>query len=66
MSDLIIWKNDDGVLQVTHPAYNCGLSVDEIAKKDLPSGTKYKIRTNPIKKIGIVKNMPSIAVSFVF
>tara|TARA_R100001443_G_scaffold20068_1_gene31954 strand:- start:16322 stop:16540 length:219 start_codon:yes stop_codon:yes gene_type:complete len=43
MSDLIIWKNDDGVLQVTHPSYNCGLSVDEIAKKDLPSGKKYKI-----------------------
>ena len=36
MSDLIIWKNDDGVVQVTHPASNCGLSVDEI-------GSKYKI-----------------------
>lgn len=43
MSNLIIWKNDNGVVQVTHPASNCGLSVDEIAKKDLPSGSKYKI-----------------------
>ena len=33
MSSLIIWKNDDGLLQVTHPALNCGLSIEEIAKK---------------------------------
>lgn len=43
MSDLIIWKNEDGLVQVTHPSLNCGFTIDEIAKKDLPSGSKYKI-----------------------
>ena len=43
MSDVIVWKQENGVLAVTHPALNCGLTIDEIAKKDLPSGTKYKI-----------------------
>ena len=43
MSSIIIWKQDNGVVQVTHPAPNCGLTIHEIAKKDLPSGSKYKI-----------------------
>mgnify|MGYP001192148639 FL=1 len=43
MSDVIIWKQDNGVLAITHPALNCGLTIDEIAKKDLPTGKKYKI-----------------------
>jgi hypothetical protein len=43
MSKVIIWMQDNGVLAVTHPADNCGLTIEEIAKKDLPSGKKYKI-----------------------
>jgi hypothetical protein len=43
VSKVIIWMQDNGVLAVTHPADNCGLTVEEIAKKDLPTGTKYKI-----------------------
>lgn len=42
MSKVIIWMQDNGVLAVTHPA-DCGLSLEEIAKKDLPSGKKFKI-----------------------
>lgn len=43
MSDVIIWKQDNGILAVTHPSNNCGLSVDQIAKKDVPTGKRYKI-----------------------
>ena len=43
MSNVIIWKQDNGTVAVTHPSNNCGLTVDEIAKKDLPTGRKYKI-----------------------
>jgi hypothetical protein len=43
MSDIIIWKQDNGVLAITHPALNCGLTIDQIAKKDLPTGKRYKI-----------------------
>ncbi|QDP60266.1 MAG: hypothetical protein Unbinned834contig1000_32 [Prokaryotic dsDNA virus sp.] len=42
MSKVIIWMQDNGILAVTHPA-DCGLSLEEIAKKDLPSGKKFKI-----------------------
>tara|TARA_R110000751_G_scaffold68966_2_gene140250 strand:- start:3550 stop:3768 length:219 start_codon:yes stop_codon:yes gene_type:complete len=43
MSDIIIWKQDNGVLAITHPATNCGLTIDQVAKKDLPTGRSYKI-----------------------
>ena len=43
MSDVIIWKQDNGVVAVTHPAGNCGLTVEEIAKKDVPDGKPYSI-----------------------
>ena len=42
MSKVIIWMQDNGVLAVTHPA-DCGLSLEEIAKKELPSGKKFKM-----------------------
>ena len=35
MSDVIIWIQDNGILAITHPETSCGLTVDEIAKKDL-------------------------------
>jgi len=43
MSDVIIWKQDNGVVAVTHPAAECGLTVEQIAQKDVPTGKKYKI-----------------------
>jgi hypothetical protein len=43
VSSIIIWKQENGTLAITHPAQNCGLTIDEIAKKDLPTGSLYKI-----------------------
>jgi len=48
MSDVIIWTQDNGILAVTHPAENCGLTTEEIAEKDLPDGKPYKIMDSSI------------------
>jgi len=42
MDKRIIYKNDDGTLAIIVPA-NCGLTVEQIASKDVPTGLKYKI-----------------------
>ena len=39
----IIYKQDDGRVAVIAPAKNETRTVDEIAKKDVPTGKKYKI-----------------------
>ena len=39
----IIYKQDDGIVAVIAPAKNETRTVDEIAKKDVPTGSKYKI-----------------------
>jgi hypothetical protein len=39
----IIYKQDDGIVAVIAPAKNETRTVDEIAKKDVPTGKKYKI-----------------------
>lgn len=39
----IIFKNNDGGLSVIVPAPNCNLSIEEIAAKDVPPNTDYKI-----------------------
>jgi len=38
----IIYKNTDGSIGIIVPA-DCGLTVEQIAKKDVPTGYKYKI-----------------------
>ena len=38
----IIHKTDEGNVALIIPA-DCGLSIEEIAKKDVPTGVKYKI-----------------------
>lgn len=38
---VIIYPNGDGVA-VIHPA-NCGLTIEQIAAKDVPAGTAYRI-----------------------
>lgn len=43
MNQRIIYPNNDGGVSIIVPAPNCGLSIDEIAKKDVPAGKPYKI-----------------------
>ena len=44
MSDKrIIFPNDDGGVSVIIPSDNCGLSVEDIACKDVPAGKAYQI-----------------------
>ena len=42
MDKRIIYKNTDGTIAIIIPA-NCGLTVEQIAQKDVPTGLKYKI-----------------------
>ena len=42
MNKRIIYKNNDGSISIIIPA-DCGLTVDQIAKKDVPTGKSYKI-----------------------
>jgi len=42
MDKRIIYKNDDGTVSIIVPA-NCGLTVEQIAQKDVPTGKAYKI-----------------------
>jgi len=39
----ILYKSHEGVLAIVSPADNCGLTVQEIAEKDVPTGQPYKI-----------------------
>ena len=39
----ILYQTKDGGVAVIVPIDNCGLTVEEIAKKDVPSGRPYKI-----------------------
>jgi hypothetical protein len=39
----IIYPTDDGGVAVIIPAPECGLTIEEIAAKDVPEGTPYKI-----------------------
>ena len=42
MDKRIIYKNTDGSIRIIIPA-DCGLTIEQIAKKDVPTGLKYKI-----------------------
>ena len=42
MDKRIIYKNTDGSIGIIIPA-NCGLTVEQIARKDVPTGLSYKI-----------------------
>ena len=39
----ILFKQDDGTVAIVSPSDNCGLTVEQIAVKDVPKGYKYKI-----------------------
>jgi len=43
MNQRIIYQNDEGGVSVIVPAPNCGLTIEQIAKKDVPTGKAYKI-----------------------
>ena len=39
----IVYINDEGGITILSPSPNCDLSIDALAKKDVPTGKKYKI-----------------------
>jgi hypothetical protein len=39
----IIYPNDDGGIAIIIPAPDCGLTIEEIAAKDVPTGKPFKI-----------------------
>ena len=43
MDKRIIYKRPDGGVSVIIPAPNSGLTVEEVAAKDVPTGLAYKI-----------------------
>ena len=43
MIQLIIYPNDNGGVCILTPASECGLTIEEIAAKDVPAGKPYKI-----------------------
>jgi hypothetical protein len=43
MTQVIIHPNNEGWLTVVSPAPECGLSIEEIARKDVPAGKPYHI-----------------------
>jgi hypothetical protein len=43
MNQRIIYPNDDGGVVILMPAPECGLTIEEIAAKDVPAGKPYKI-----------------------
>jgi len=43
MTKLIIYPNDNGGVSILTPAPECGLTIEEIAAKDVPVGKPYKI-----------------------
>lgn len=43
MNQRIIFSNDDGGVSVIIPAPECGLTIEEIAAKDVPVGKPFKI-----------------------
>ena len=42
MNQRIIYQNDEGGISIIVPA-DCGLTIEEIAAKDVPSGKAYNI-----------------------
>lgn len=43
MEKVILYKEANGVIAIINPSPNCGLPIEEIARKDTPEGVAYKI-----------------------
>ena len=39
----VIYQTDDGGVAVIIPAPDCGLTIEQVAAKDVPTGKPYKI-----------------------
>jgi hypothetical protein len=42
MNSRIVYQNDEGGISIIVPA-DCGLTIEEIAAKDVPTGKEYNI-----------------------
>jgi hypothetical protein len=43
MNSRIIYPNDEGGVSIVIPAADCGLTIEQIAAKDVPAGKPFKI-----------------------
>jgi hypothetical protein len=43
MNSRIIYPNDEGGVSIIVPAPECGLTIEELAAKDVPAGKPYQI-----------------------
>jgi hypothetical protein len=43
MTQKIIYPTDEGGVAIIIPALECGLTIEEIAAKDVPAGKEFKI-----------------------
>ena len=43
MNQRIVYQNDEGGINIIVPAEECGLTIAEIAAKDVPVGKEYNI-----------------------
>ena len=43
MNKRIVYQNDEGGISIIVPAEECGLTIAEIAAKDVPTGAEYHI-----------------------
>jgi hypothetical protein len=43
MNQRIIYPTDEGGVAIIIPAFDCGLTIEEIAAKDVPAGKPFKI-----------------------
>jgi len=43
MNKVIIYPNERGGIAIVYPAPNCGISIEEIARKDVPAGLPHLI-----------------------
>jgi len=43
MDKRIVYQNDEGGISIIVPTEECGLTIEEIAAKDVPAGKAYNI-----------------------
>jgi hypothetical protein len=43
MNKRIVYQNNEGGISIIVPAEECGLTIEEIAAKDVPAGKQYHI-----------------------
>ena len=43
MSQVIIFENSNGGVAIIVPSAECGLTIEQIAQKDVPAGKAFKI-----------------------